>query len=1260
MKSVLVCFAWLFFFISAPAAAFASFQDNGDGTVTDSETGLIWQKTPSAETKNWQDALAACTDLSLAGKSDWRLPNRNELQSIVDYRWHHPAIDSRSFPNVIGGNFWTSTTDTFSSPAYAYAVDFTGGAVYSHGKADNSFQMLAVRGGSQAVPEETFFQDNQNGTVTDSRTGLVWLQAPLDMDNDGASDALTWQAALAGAAALEKAGFTDWRLPNRNELQSIVDYRWHHPAIDSRSFPNVIGGNFWTSTTDTFSSPAYAYAVDFTGGAVYSYDKAGNSFQALVVRGKQSYTFDSSNFFKFTGIPSAIPAAATENTPFTIEVFANDPAFNGTINLSIHDGGGVNPSSVSLVNGHWQGNISVTRPGNTRLIALYTPLIGDFLSGSSEWFYVSEDQNAETKADLQLTITKRMSIFSPGDNLEYSIYVKNLSTDLAPETVIDVTWSTGFNFNRVECSTSDDASCQKMAENGSSVKFKTSIRAGQYSHIQIYGQAKEGFETITLAAQTYDVQVHDPLVSNNSSVATLQTDIPDLPGIQDSQLIPLPGNSATASSADTVVLTHGLQSQPCAADELWTGKNFSPAQAGYLIQQAMKKAGKPVNIYQFFWKGACHVTGVPEAEEYKAARQNVYFAAQQLAEQLFGKLGPNYDKKIHFIGHSLGTAVNAYAADMFLRKATKVSKVQVTILDHPSRVSKILWMSDKDEKELGFDENFFAQVLPFNKSGINLYVDNYYASMSDFSSAGVGTPVTGNVFNRELEKTYEVKSAFLNEEHGGNDHYGVHQWYRWKISPNDKENFFGDSVCPDGKWNGNPKFLLMSKVNSTLNPCPEKDGGWHESILINDPINFPSENGGNAVATNSTAAETSIKSPHGCSAPAGNFVATVCAEAGAPYPSLSKAAASQVSSLEEAPQIPKSSIEFTVTVPEFLRYISFDYSFGNLGDGDYVYIFLDGVPIWKMSGGGLTAGETVSSGLIPVRAEAGQKKLIIALYGVGEQNAQFSLNNFKFTTVADTDGDGTADDDDAFPNNPGEQLDTDKDGIGNNADLDDDGDGINDAVETIGCTDPLNPDSDHDTLADGTEDADHDGVLDPGETNPCLQDTDNDGVLDQLDGCPTDPNKTVPGTCETGDSDNDGLLDTLENQGCTSTSDADTDDDGIIDGIEDINHNGTVDTGETDPCKIDSDNDGIQDGTELGYTATDVGPHTNLSIFQPDLDSASKTNPRKADSDEDGISDGTEDSNHNGRVDAGESNPTVKDVKRPSAPIQSIIQLLLK
>ncbi|MGX9728816.1 MAG: Lcl domain-containing protein [Candidatus Electronema sp. VV] len=1089
MKSAVFCLPLLFFFISI-SAAFATFQNNGDGTVTDSQTGLIWQKTPSTETKNWQEALAACADLTLAGQSDWRLPNRNELQSIVDYRYADPAIDSRSFPDVLGGNFWTSTTNVFASPSYAYTVDFTSGAVSSYDKASNSFQLLAVRGGPQPEPEETFFHDNGDGTVTDSRTGLVWLKAPLDADNDGNADAVTWQEALAKAVASISAGFTDWRLPNRNELQSIIDYSWHYPAIDSHSFPDVLGGNFWTSTTNTFASPSYAYTVDFTSGAVSSYDKAGNSFQVLFVREKQHDPLDSSSkFFKFTGIPSAIPAAAKENTPFAIEVFANDSSFNGTINLSIQDGGGVNPASVSLVNGHWQGNISVTRPGQTRLIALYNPLVGDLLSGSSQFFYVAEDQNAETGADLQLTITKNKAIFRPNDDVTYNIYVENLSADASPEAVIDATWSQGLVLDSVICSGADGAVCQEVTKDASSVKFKTSIAAGRYAHIKLSGKAREGFESIMLSAQTYDVQVYDPLVSNNSAVATLQTDIPNLPGNQTSKLLVTYFGSNPQSNADTVVLTHGLQEMPCKSDELWTsvsgltdGDIEITPKASYLIRKAIGQ--KQINIYQFFWQGACHVNKVPDAEEYKAARQNVYFAAQQLAEQLFDKLGPNYDKKIHFIGHSLGTAVNAYAADMFLNKETKVSQAQVTILDAPNNIGQIPGFDKDNEQEWRYDENFFAAVLPFDRIGLSLYVDNYYAG-DPGSGSGVGSAITGNVFNRLLVDPYLVGDKLLSGESVfsiDNDHSGVQQWYRWTMWPHSGENFSGDSVCPNSKWNKIP-----ADFNDSLNPCsrPDKYGGWQESILLHDLIDFPLLNGKKSAKTNSTAAETSISSPHGCNAPAGNFVATVCTEAGAPSPSTNNTIGGKVASLEAEPQIPKSYIEFTVTVPELLRYMIFDYKFSNIGDGDYVYIFLDGVPVWKMSGDGLTAGETISSGLIPVRVAAGQKKLIIALYGVGEQNTQFSLNNFKFTTVADTDGDGVADDEDAFPNDPSEWLDSDQDGIGNNADPDDDNDGVTDSKDAF----PLDPSEWSDTDGDGQGD------------NADLDD-DNDGVADTTDNCP--------------------------------------------------------------------------------------------------------------------------------------------------------------
>jgi YD repeat-containing protein len=130
------------------------------------------------------------------------------------------------------------------------------------------------------------------------------------------------------------------------------------------------------------------------------------------------------------------------------------------------------------------------------------------------------------------------------------------------------------------------------------------------------------------------------------------------------------------------------------------------------------------------------------------------------------------------------------------------------------------------------------------------------------------------------------------------------------------------------------------------------------------------------------------------------------------------------------------------------------------------------------------------------------------------------------------------------------------------------------------------------------------------------------------------------------DSDNDELPDNLEADSCTDPYDADTDDDGIIDGEEDANHNGSQDPGETDPCSIDTDGDGIQDGTELGYTDDDIGADTDTSVFQPDLDPSTTSDPLNSDTDGDGMSDGEEDSNANGRVDNGESDPTYDNLTK--------------
>ena len=104
-----------------PAAG--RFTDNGDGTVTDNCTGLMWQKeTPPAEYM-WDEAIEHCENLELAGHTEWRLPNIRELQSIVDCGRFYPAIDP-----VFGGItdwYWSSTTDVSNTEVAWYVrLDF--------------------------------------------------------------------------------------------------------------------------------------------------------------------------------------------------------------------------------------------------------------------------------------------------------------------------------------------------------------------------------------------------------------------------------------------------------------------------------------------------------------------------------------------------------------------------------------------------------------------------------------------------------------------------------------------------------------------------------------------------------------------------------------------------------------------------------------------------------------------------------------------------------------------------------------------------------------------------------------------------------------------------------------------------------------------------------------------------------------------------------------------------------------------------------
>ncbi len=119
------------------------FVDNGDGTVTDHCTGLVWQKATAPGTYTWQEALQYCENLTLAGHNDWRLPNVRELQSILDYGRWKSTIDP-VFGTTSDADYWSSSTYALNRHLAWYA-NFGYGLVYGYYKTNANY-VRAVRG----------------------------------------------------------------------------------------------------------------------------------------------------------------------------------------------------------------------------------------------------------------------------------------------------------------------------------------------------------------------------------------------------------------------------------------------------------------------------------------------------------------------------------------------------------------------------------------------------------------------------------------------------------------------------------------------------------------------------------------------------------------------------------------------------------------------------------------------------------------------------------------------------------------------------------------------------------------------------------------------------------------------------------------------------------------------------------------------------------------------------------------------------------
>ncbi len=265
-----------------------SYTHNGDGTVSDNITTLMWQQTPDTngdgvinayDKLSQTQALVYCENLTLAHYTDWRLPDIKTLYSLIDFSGEDvsglsssdtstlsPFINDEIFAfgygdtsqgeRLIDAQWATSTLYVYkvmNAQEAMFGLNLADGRIKGYPTSNKSYYVQCVRGNTQYGQNN--FIDNSDQTVSDNATGLMWQQ----MDSPNAMD---WQSAIEYCENLTLANYTNWRLPNAKELHSIVDTTRSpdttsspalHPLFHATPIINEMGaedyGFYWSSTT---------------------------------------------------------------------------------------------------------------------------------------------------------------------------------------------------------------------------------------------------------------------------------------------------------------------------------------------------------------------------------------------------------------------------------------------------------------------------------------------------------------------------------------------------------------------------------------------------------------------------------------------------------------------------------------------------------------------------------------------------------------------------------------------------------------------------------------------------------------------------------------------------------------------------------------------------------------------------------------------------------------------------------------------------
>ena len=240
---------------------------NGDKTIFDNNTGLEW--TNLWQSVTYAKAKTKCDDLNYAEVTGWRLPTPQELLTLVDSSRYSPPFDFSSiWPDMTKMN--NSLFGVQQSGNKYYLMDIYGQISFT---TSGTFNVMCVRG--KTLPGGSFSTTDDINFVTDSTTGLMWQKTP--------SNAMNWRMALAFCETSEDSGYTDWRLPTKNELASLLEHK-DKTAAPFSNFPfKTSKTSLWTSTTSVGNKANANYvSTEYKTGTAAKNNNS--TYRALCVR----------------------------------------------------------------------------------------------------------------------------------------------------------------------------------------------------------------------------------------------------------------------------------------------------------------------------------------------------------------------------------------------------------------------------------------------------------------------------------------------------------------------------------------------------------------------------------------------------------------------------------------------------------------------------------------------------------------------------------------------------------------------------------------------------------------------------------------------------------------------------------------------------------------------------------------------------------------------------------------------------------------